>query len=154
MKFVGTVRKRLAFHLSKRERHLLLQLLKLYPCIPPAHHQPLSRSAKLPDHEASQRLLDEALAEHRAENKKQIQRLLARPGRFKEHSAGFRLSLSPPELEWLLQVLNDIRIGNWVILGSPEEKFGVLNEQTAPHLWAMEFAGYFETHLLEAFDGT
>jgi hypothetical protein len=149
--FAGTFRKRLVFSLSKREKSLLLRLLTFYPCIPPAHHQPLSRSTRLPDPEGSQGLLDEALAEQRADNKKQIEALLAHPGRFQEDGTGVRFSVSPTELEWLLQVLNDIRIGNWIRLGSPEEKIGAINEQTAPHLWAMELAGYFQSNLLEAF---
>ena len=110
----------------------------------------LSKSGRLPDREANQRLLDEALAEQRAENKKQLQALLADPRRFEHTETGARLSLSPAEVEWLLQVLNDIRVGSWVILGSPEEKPAELNAANAPHFLAMEMAGYFQMQLLEA----
>ena len=44
------------FHLGRREKLLLLEILKLYPRIPATHHQ-LSKSAGLPDAAASQRLL-------------------------------------------------------------------------------------------------
>jgi hypothetical protein len=67
--------------------------------------------------------------------------------------AGGRLSLSPAEVEWVLQVLNDIRVGSWIILGSPEERLPELNETNAPHVWAMEMAGHFQAQLLEALQG-
>ena len=152
MKFIRTSRNRFLFHLAKREKALLLQILELYPRIPPAHHR-LSRKGGLPDHEANQRLLDEALNEQRADNRRQLQALLTNPRRFTELDNGWRLSLSPGELEWLLQVLNDIRVGSWVELGSPEEKIDQLTEETAPHVWAMELAGHFQMCLLEALEG-
>ncbi len=152
MKLVQATKARLVFHLGQREKRSLLQLLTLYPCVPSAHHV-LSRTGRVPDQKANQRLLDEALAEQRAENKKQLQALLADPRRFQNTKDGGRLSLSRGEVEWILQVLNDIRVGNWVILGSPEEKPAELTAANAPHFLAMELAGYFQMPLLEALAG-
>ncbi|HWX19797.1 MAG TPA: hypothetical protein VN578_07815 [Candidatus Binatia bacterium] len=152
MKLIRSTKETLVFQLGPREKHVLLEVLKLYPKIPPAH-QPLSKSARLPEQEASQRLLDDALAEQRVENKAQVQRLLSDPRRFATHEKGWRLSLSRPEVEWLLQVLNDIRVGSWLMLGSPEGRIEVLTEQTAPHVWAMEMAGAFEIAMLQALEG-
>jgi hypothetical protein len=149
MKLIKTTNSRLVFELGQREKRSLPQILKLYPCVPPAHHV-LSKSGRLPDREGNQQLLDEALAEQRAENRKQVQALLADPRRFELTETGARLSLSPAEVEWLMQVLNDIRVGSWVILGSPENKPAELNAATAPHFLAMEMAGYFQMQLLEA----
>lgn len=152
MKLIRTTKTRLLFHLGHWETHLFLEVLNLYPCLPPAHHK-LSRAGRLPEPEANQQLLDEALAEHRAENKKQLQALLADPRRFAPTEKGGRLSLPPTEVEWVLQVLNDIRVGSWVLLGSPDKESVHLNETTAPHQRAMEIAGYFEAQLLEALGG-
>jgi hypothetical protein len=152
MKLVRTSKNRFVFQLGQREKRLLLDLLELYPLMPPAH-QRLSKGAGLPDQEASQRLLDEALAEQRAENKKHLRALLADPKRWAATEAGRLLTVSPSEVEWLLQVLNDIRVGSWVLLGSPEEKTTVLNEKTGPNIWAMELAGFFQMRLLEAIEG-
>ena len=152
MKLVRATKGRLVFHLGPREKRSLLQLLKLYPCVPPAHHV-LSRTGRVPDQAANQRLLDEALAERRAENKKELQALLADPRRFEQTETGARLSLSPAEVEWVLQVLNDIRVGNWVILGSPEQKPAELTSANARYFLAMEMAGYFQVPLLEALAG-
>jgi len=154
VKLIRATKNRYHFRLTKWEKNLLVSVLKLYLRIPPAH-QPLSKVARLPDQESSQSLLDEALAEQRAENKKQIQQWLADPRRFCESEKGLRLSLSPAEVEWLLQVLNDVRVGSWIFLGSPDERrpLQILNETTAPHLWAIEMADYFQTRLLEALEG-
>ena len=152
MKLIRTTKTRLIFHLCHWEAHLLLEVLSLYPCLPPAH-QKLSQTGRLPESEANQQLLDEALAEHRAENKKLLQALLADPRRFAPTEKGGRLSLPPAEAEWVLQVLNDIRVGSWVLLGSPDTMSEQLNEKTAPHYRAMEIAGYFEAQLLDALGG-
>jgi hypothetical protein len=149
VKLIRGSKTKLLFQLGRREMSLLLQVLKLYPRVPSAH-QLLSKSGRLPNREDTQRLLDEALAEHRAANKKQLQTLLADPQRFRQMDDGFRLSLSRAEAEWVLQVLNDIRVGSWIILGSPEGKLDGLSAKTAPDFWAMEMAGYFEAELLEA----
>ena len=142
------------FHLGRREKLLLLEILKLYPRIPATHHQ-LSKSAGLPDAAASQRLLDEALAEQRAESKKKLKALLTNPRQVQDTETGCRLLLAPPEVEWLLQILNDIRVGSWINLGSPELKLEIslLNEKTAPDFWAMEWAGHFQMQFLQALDG-
>jgi len=131
---------------------LLRRVLALYPRIPSAY-QRLTKSAAVPDGETSQRLLDEALAEQRAENKQRLSALLEDSKRLVEDSAGWRLALSPGDFEWLLQVLNDVRIGSWVVLGSPEERVPEVTEETAPDIWAMEMAGAFQMGFLEEVEG-
>ena len=150
MKITRTADK-FVLHLGKRDKHFFLELVKLYPWMPSAHHR-LSKSVPLSDDKASQQLLDEALAQQRAENKKHLEELLADENRFKESDTGCRLTLASGDLESLLQVLNDIRVGSWVRLGSPEPKLEVakLNQSNAKDFWAMELSGYFQMHLLEA----
>jgi hypothetical protein len=152
VKLIQATQSRLVFQLGQREERLLLRALSLYPCVPPAHHR-LSKTGRLPEPEANQRLLDEALAEQRADNKKQLQALLADRRRFTHTESGAQLSLSPAQVDWVLQVLNDVRVGSWVLLGSPEELAVDLNEKTAPHVRAMEMAGYFQAQFLEALAG-
>jgi hypothetical protein len=152
MKLIRRSEAKLLFHLGQRDGTLLLQILQRYPRIPPAH-QPLSKAGVLPNQQESQKLLDEALAEQRAESKKHLQELLADSRRFQKQDSGFRLSLSPVEAEWLLQVLNDIRVGSWIILGAPEERLEGLNAANAADFWTMEMAGAFESELLEALEG-
>ncbi len=137
--------------LGGRERQLLFELLKRYPCIPPAHHH-RHRSTRIP--EASHRLLDDSLAQQRAANKKQLQQWMSDDSRFAQTETGCRVILSGAELEWLMQVLNDIRVGCWILLGAPEEKLeaAFFNKKTAPDFLAMEMAGHFQMQLLEALE--
>jgi hypothetical protein len=152
MKLTQASSTRLVFQLSHREERALRELLRLYPCTPPAHHV-LSKSGRVPDRVANQQLLDEALAEQRAATGKQLQALLADPRRFAHTETGARLSLSRGEADWLLQVLNDIRVGSWVRLGSPEEKPTELTATNTPHFLAMEMAGYFQMQVLKGMAG-
>jgi len=59
-------------------------------------------------------------------------------------------------MEWMLQLLNDVRVGCWVKLGRPELE-GVpkrhLTGQAARDMTALELSGYFQMVLLEAFKG-
>jgi hypothetical protein len=153
VKLIRVTKGNFLFHLGKREKILLTQVLRLYPRIPPATFR-LSKSGGLPDAEANQRLLDESLAEQREANRKTLDAFLGDPRRFTDTETGSRLSLSPSELEWLLQILNDVRVGSWIILGSPEQamEFKLLNEKTAADFWAMEMSGQFQMRFLEALE--
>jgi hypothetical protein len=126
---------------------MLVAILTRYPCLPAAH-QPLSKGGQMPNAAADQRLLEEALAEHRRENKRQLDLFLADPNRLRENQTGWRLSLLEGDLEWLLQILNDIRVGSWVNLGSPEDPYQGLNEKTALHVELMDMCGYYQMQLL------
>jgi len=140
--------------MGRREKDLFLELLSLYPRTPPAHRA-LSKNSVLPDAEGAQRMLDEALAEQRGQNRQLLQQLMLDLARFQVHPTGLTLVLSEADTEWLLQVLNDIRVGSWVILGSPEDPHALdeLTEETVPSVWAMEMSGYFQMHLLKALTG-
>ena len=73
---------------------------------------------------------------------------------FKEAKGELRLTLNGEQMEWLLRVLNEIRVGSWVRLGRPEleavRKIRPTNEQ-ARFLASMELSGYFQSALLEAY---
>jgi hypothetical protein len=153
VKLIRVTKGNFLFHLGKREKLLLTQVLRLYPRIPPATFR-LSKSGKLPDAQANQRLLEESLAEQREQNRKTLHAFLTDPRRFTDTESGSRLSLSPSELEWLLQILNDVRVGSWIILGSPDQnvEFKLLNEKTAADFWAMEMSLQFQLRLLDALE--
>lgn len=155
MKLLQTRGDDFVFHLHKREKELLAELLKLYPVTPPAPYK-ISKAGDPEQMTSAQQLLEEALAEQRRQNKAQLDQMLADPHRFEEGERGVTLRLTPAQLNWLLEVLNDIRIGSWIRLGEPwyEElkqlKLGVKN---ARHFWTMELAGHFQAELLEAVQG-
>jgi hypothetical protein len=138
------------FQLTPRERDLLLHVVGLYPRIP-IGYQPLSKASRC--EESNQRLLDEALTETRLQNQKELRSFLSDPQRFSQSDRDWRLTLSSSDVEWLLQILNDVRIGSWIRLGSPETPLKVLSAETAPDLWAMEMAGSFQMRFLELVGG-
>lgn len=150
MKLLRVQNNKYLFELEKPERELLTLVLRLYPVIPSAH-QPVSKSMTDAD-KTSQRLLDEALAEQRKENKKLVENFLGDTRRFSETRNSCRMKLTAEEIEWLLQVLNDVRVGNWILLGSPDEEVwhSEPNSENAPYILAMEHAGFFQVALLEA----
>jgi len=141
------------FHISKREKGLFFEVLKLYPLIPTAHHR-VSQTAA-PGVMESQKLLEGALAERTKENKRQLLAMLNHEAGLQETEGAraHRFKLNVPQVEWLLQVLNDIRVGSWLILGEPDEKKGKpieLNDKNARYYAAMEFCGLFQMTLLNA----
>ena len=141
----------LVFHLGKREKVALCQLLDRYPLIPESYH--LTGQWSAGDNHASQRLIEEALVEQRQENRRQLQSLLNSPERFISAGSGWQLTLSRAEADWLLQVLNDVRVGSWIQLGSPDPKTKKrlrLTADSASLFWSMELCGHFQTVLLAA----
>ena len=152
MKSLKADRGRFTFRVDRQEKRHLFKVLELYPLIPASHHR-LSRAGERPE---DQRLLEEALAAQRLQHRNQLaQWKVARSGLCEEAPTGV-LTLKGAELEWLLQVLNDVRVGSWLALGSPDgaaEYLAALNERTARHFWAMETAGHFQMILLGAATG-
>jgi len=154
VKFIKSGGGNFVFHVGKREKRLLFEVLKLYPLLPTAHHR-LSETAGAEPAAESQKLLAEALAQRKQENKRQLRAMLKGGERFQETNGAYRLTLTAPQMEWLLQVLNDIRLGCWLLLGEPDEKKGrhmTLTQENTRHYAAMEFCGYFQVTLLEALD--
>jgi hypothetical protein len=142
---------RVVLHFPAEEFQVFGEILKFHAQMP-AIKQRLSNSGGLPDAEASQRLLDDALAEHRAANQKRLGEWLADPVRLQRTKSAVRLALSAGEAEWLLQILNDLRIGCWLLLGSPEVLGPPSDKDKAPHFLLMMLCEAFQAQLLEVPD--
>ncbi len=150
MRLVETNGEILAYQMHVREKALLLEVLRLYPLIPAAYPQ-ISKADQPLGGAEHQKLLEEALADQRIELKKQVQSLVDDPQRFEPNATGVRFKLKASQREWLLQVLNDIRVGSWIILGSPEEIHRhhlEVTDQNAPYLLAMDACALFESALM------
>jgi len=148
VRFVRSGKGGRVFHLSRKEKQLLFETLKLYPLVPASHHR-LSRGSNGPSADENQQLLEEALAEQRAENRRKILAMLSGRRRFRKKKSGFEFTLKRPQIEWLLQVFNDVRIGSWLALGEPGDEPEV-TPRTVKYLIAMELGGMFESVLLSA----
>jgi hypothetical protein len=117
-------------------------------------HHLLSRDPKAIS-AAEQEWLEETMNQQRAEHRKRLAQFFAQDRRFfKDGKDESRLTLTGEQMEWLLRVLNDIRVGSWVRLGRPEMEAArllSLNSHQARYLASMELSGYFESALLAAF---
>ena len=158
MKFIRSPRPESAghtfvFHISPREKELLLATLKLYPQLDASYHQ-LSRNPKTIG-KGEQQWLEETMEQQRRDHKKKLDQFFGHDQRFfKDYQGDLRLSLTGEQMEWLLRVLNEIRVGSWVRLGRPEMDVArkvSLNSAKARLVSAMELSGYFQTNLLEGF---
>jgi hypothetical protein len=143
------------FLIGKRERDMLAAVLLRYPVLSSGHfskRHPANENS-LPD----EALLDEALREQQKESRKNLELWLTKEGRFQETDLGCTFQLTSGELEWMLQILNDVRVGSWVLLGEPDGKTPApaeLTEDSMQIVWALEVAGLFQHYLLRAAQGT
>jgi hypothetical protein len=130
---------------------MLLGILQLYPVLTTGYHRAASGKGAN-ELEATQKLLEEAMGEQVKENKANVQAFIHDTGRFQETDANVEFSMATGEAEWLLQVLNDIRVGSWVSLGcpTPDKQLTELTEEQARSLWVMDVTALFQNELLKA----
>ncbi len=159
MKLIRKEGENFQFRVARREREVLRTVLEAYPMTPPGHHR-LSRAAASPA-DPNQALLDEAIASLKQEWQKRLQLFLANSRRFAADGSGYRLTLTREEIEWLLPVLNDVRVGSWVRLGCPDfERATDANDlagkspEALRYAVLMEVAAQLQFCLLAATDGT
>jgi len=146
----------MVFRLNAVEKRTLLDILGLYPRVPPSHRRHRLQIQPTAGDAENQRLLDEALAEQRADKQRQLKALLEAEETFRATPKGAELHLRHADCEWLIQVLNDVRVGSWIALGEPEELPRTLpaDGAKAAQMCAMELAGLFQMTLLEALENS
>ena len=155
MKFLSRQGNSLEFELSVREGQALRFVLGRYPSLDPAYHQ-IARPGTGTPLQDEQQLLVEAMSETQRENRRLLESFLARRLHSADNPApraAWRLTLTLADADWLLEVLNDVRMGAWVRLGCPEPGRATLPKSGAQALAdfsAMEVAGHLQTVLLEA----
>ena len=151
MKLVSSGPTNHVFLLAERERVLLMQLLSLYPRVPPDHHKASKTPAPSPAE--TEQLLKEALADQCQQNRKIVAAFLNDPGKFRKSEHGWDLTVTSAEVEWLLEILNDIRVGSWLALGAPEDLDSLrVGDEPPIDLLFMELAGFFQMQILHAID--
>ncbi|MDB6055451.1 MAG: hypothetical protein JWN25_2974 [Verrucomicrobiales bacterium] len=152
MTFVHLKKDQFFFQLGTLDKALLFQLIERYPLVPPNHFQ----TSVHPEKDLESQFINDLLIEERQENKKKLNGFFTSVRKFSgAGEEGSLLAISFSEMQWLLQVLNDIRVGAWIQLGSPDEsgmeRFDEghqLNEQS----WAMNLSSRFQGELLSALD--
>jgi hypothetical protein len=149
MKLLREVRNGWEYHLNQQEALCLRRLISEFP-LTPAIAARATRTESGRKAAEREQLLNESLAEHRADLKQQAMKLLVGDN-FKTRQNGWRLRLDPEEREILLQLLNDIRVGCWQALGEPEDlelKSSSTSEKEMRLHTLMQLAGFFEFNLL------
>jgi len=154
MKLVRQTKGGWQYQLNQKEADCLRSLLQQYPITATVPAQ-ISKTDTDPEKREREKLLNESLAKHRKELKKQATNLLDAK-KFKKVEKGCWLTLNSGEREILLQILNDIRVGSWHELGEPDD----LDSEPTPRSERelvfynlMDLAGYFEAALLRAVNG-
>ena len=153
MKLIKFLNGRFIFALGWQETYVMRLLFRQYPLIPAAYQRLSKASLPSPEQvESNQQLLEEALAEQRRENKQNLEDLLTDERRFRDTGEGGRLILTAAEIEWLLQILNDVIVGSWIQLGSPEQSPRTIkvDQATVGPIRTLDLAQVFQAGLLSA----
>ncbi len=142
------------FVLTTIEKDLLVQILNLYPRTL-ANPNRLTLPTTGHELEESRKLLDESLTASRKQARQKLDRWLGSSSRFASAENGFRLRIDGRDLEWFLQILNELKIGSWMRLGAPDERidWSQINKVSAIDLWLMRAAEIFQDYLLRAIRG-
>ncbi len=145
----------LTFYFSAQEKDLFLAVLDFYPLLNPDYHR-LSKTVEGKKMAEEQQLLRDAMDEQRRTNKKKL-------GKFVEglewnstaEQSEYQVALSPEQIDWLLLVLNDVRVGAWDIVGRPDHSQRAkmdLQSKNSHYYGVMELSGLFQSAFLAALE--
>lgn len=150
---VKQTQKGFQYELNEKDVESLRFLVKQFPitAFSPARISKTDSGAKSVERED---LINESLLAHRKELKRKARGLVQRE-KFKtlEGKQVYRISLGARET--MLQILNNIRVESWRILGEPEDPESTILRMTGEkfkYYHFMRLAGYFEYHFLNLED--
>ena len=142
------------FRFEQAEREWFRHTMSLYP----VQEASLNRIENDP---GANELLDKALAENRKQLREEAD-ILLKAGTLEinsEFKEFWDLTLSATEIELLLQILNNVRVGLWLRLGKPDPSIEELlptkpnEEQVRSHM-VMHVCAAWQGTLMAAVDGT
>jgi hypothetical protein len=147
MKLVKQDSKGFQYRLTPQEAHSLCLLVGLFP-IAELSNVKISKSD--PEAHEREKLLNESLAAHRKNLKRQA-KALVQPDKFKASGNHQLYQISHGKRETMLQILNDIRVESWRVLGEPENLDTCafeLPQDKFKYYYLMYIAGEFEFYFL------
>lgn len=153
MKFITKENNRWVFEFNEDEWILFLEAVSLYPVVDFSKVK-LSKSIEEQHLEQSLKLLSEVLKEQADENQKVLQSIVVMGNNAERVDDRFELALTGEQMDTLLQILNDVRIGTWQLLGCPDYKGLELLAKTEKRVMylIMEICAYFQSRILDAMD--
>ncbi len=154
MKLLRATEQERVYAVRPSELQMLLVVLGCYPAL--TRSRAISKSGDSEQLGDAQKLLDEAMSERRQTMRQELDTWLKLPERFQQAGNHFEWRVENDHREWLLQIINDVRVGSWVELGSPDDFDAAeqqVDEESARHLALMELAGMFQSVLLMGDEG-
>ena len=151
MKLVSKTGEQIVFQLTETEDVFLRLALSAFPVGGEGWPRGTATPAAPPD----PGLLSSALDELRREQTTRVQDFLDRQPQAPDGSPGRLLRVGLDEVDWLLQVLNEVRVGSWYALGCPdevEEEKARNSSESVSHLIRYDFSGWMQAVLLAALE--
>jgi hypothetical protein len=155
MRLVDRNDQSLTFDLPPRERELLVFLMRRYPVLDPGYHK-IASSSQGDSLNAEQQFLTDSMTEEQNANRQRIDQFIRTrltPENPDSSATDLLLKLTFAEADWLLRIINDVRVGCWVRLGKPDSDELHSSETASRHVTdfaAMELGGLVQHILLEA----
>lgn len=154
MKLLNKTGEKFVFELMSEEKELLSKIFGLYPMLDRDKIE-LSKTIKDEQICQSKKILSDAFKEFQDSNKRFISELFEKSDNFKpsEDYEYYTLELDGEQIERLLQILNDIRVGMWQKLGCPDlenRKDFIRSAEYVFAVYIMDICEYFEYYLLKA----
>jgi hypothetical protein len=154
VKLLNKTGEKFVFELMSEEKELLSKIFGLYPML---DRDKLELSKTIKDEQIcqSKKILSDAFKEFQDSNKRFISELFEKSNNFKpsEDYEYYTLELDGEQIERLLQILNDIRVGMWQKLGCPDlenRKDFIRSAEDVFAVYIMDICEYFEYYLLKA----
>ena len=146
--------RKVVFRFERTEREMFARILELFP-VQQGALRPIN------DDGNAQELLENALREQRGKLREEAQRLLSANGELVidgEFNEFWDLKLSDAEIEWILQMLNDVRVGVWTQIGCPSPSHdikmnGEPNEQLVRAHVIMQLCATWQGIMMYAAEG-
>ncbi len=149
MKLLDVIDEGRVYTLSTTEWHMLLAVLGCFPILD--HPAEITRTGNPEELAEAQKLLEESRLQRAQAMRADLESWLYGNGRFLRHDGRTEWLIEHDRHEWLLQILNDVRVGSWHRLGAPEDLDAARerpDETAARNLALMEMAGMFQMALL------
>jgi hypothetical protein len=149
MKLAKQTKRGFQYELDGEDAESLRFLIRQFP-ITAFHPTNISKTDSGSNAEEREKLINESLHAHRTELKRKARKLVMRE-KFKRSDGKQFYRISLQSRETMLQILNDIRVESWRILGEPEDPEASVFRLTGDkfkYYHYMRLAGYFEYHFL------
>lgn len=159
MKLLPKSEHHLAFELDEIETQLLEFTLSAYPLAPEPWTVPPTaledENTPPPSGAPDPELLSSSLKEMKASHQNRMQQFLTGPGFSKNPEGGSRINLPLEDVDWFMQVLNELRVASWYRLDCPDEDVewaGSLKPEQLQEVLRMDFTGMVLDGILRALE--